>query len=58
MIDETLARYGLLPSDLLIEMTEGIFMDATPETAAVMEILRRAGIRLSIDDFGVGYSNL
>jgi diguanylate cyclase (GGDEF)-like protein/PAS domain S-box-containing protein len=58
LIDETLAQYGLRPSDVLIEMTEGIFMDATPETANVMEVLRRAGIRLSIDDFGVGYSNL
>jgi diguanylate cyclase (GGDEF)-like protein len=58
MIGGILARYGLLPGDLLIEMTESIFMDATSETAAVMDALRSAGIRLSIDDFGVGYSNL
>ncbi|GGH63788.1 hypothetical protein GCM10010975_29950 [Comamonas phosphati] len=58
VINETLARYGLLPNDLLIEMTESIFMDETLETSAVMEALRSAGIRLSIDDFGAGYSNL
>lgn len=58
IIDNTLRQYGLVPDDLLIEITESIFMDATPETAAVMAALRRLGIRLSIDDFGVGYSNL
>lgn len=58
VIDTTLKREGLAPGDLLIEITESIFMETTPDADAVMVALRELGVRLSIDDFGVGYSNL
>lgn len=49
---------ALAPSLLELEVTEGVIMQGTD---AVLETLRRLdgmGIRLSIDDFGIGYSSL
>ena len=49
---------GLGPSCLTLEVTEGTIM-ADPEHAhAVLGRLHDQGIRLSIDDFGMGYSSL
>ncbi|MFN8051595.1 MAG: EAL domain-containing protein [Acidimicrobiales bacterium] len=49
---------GLGPEVLTLEVTEGTIM-ADPEHAlAVLCRLHDAGIRLSIDDFGMGYSSL
>jgi EAL domain-containing protein (putative c-di-GMP-specific phosphodiesterase class I) len=48
-----------LPASLLeIEVTETAFMQASQETIAVLAALRELGVRIAIDDFGVGYSSL
>jgi len=53
-----LDRSGLGPEHLTLEVTEGTIM-ADPEHAlAVLGRLHEQGIRLSIDDFGMGYSSL
>jgi EAL domain-containing protein (putative c-di-GMP-specific phosphodiesterase class I) len=57
-IEAFLARYGVNPASLELEITETALI-AEPERAR--EILSRIsamGIRLSIDDFGTGYSSL
>lgn len=51
-----LAEIGLPPSSLVIEITEGLLMDARPEVAAKLLEFRDAGIQVSLDDFGTGYS--
>lgn len=43
---------------LEFEITEGIVMKMTTETAREFHRLRVLGARFSIDDFGTGYSNL
>ncbi|WP_420477006.1 bifunctional diguanylate cyclase/phosphodiesterase [Noviherbaspirillum sp. ST9] len=48
-----------LPPDLLeVELTEGILMEDTSQTAAILEKLHKMGVQISIDDFGTGYSSL
>ena len=48
-----------LPTGLLcFELIESQLMDDPSQALAVLEDLRRLGIRLSVDDFGVGYSSL
>jgi EAL domain-containing protein (putative c-di-GMP-specific phosphodiesterase class I) len=42
----------------VIEVTESIMVDATPELLAQFEGLRAMGMGLSVDDFGTGYSSL
>lgn len=57
-IEGFLARYGVNPARLELEITETALI-AEPERAR--EILGRIhamGVRLSIDDFGTGYSSL
>ncbi len=49
---------GLPPSQLELEITEGILMDDIEGAIEVMNQLRSNGISIAIDDFGTGYSSL
>jgi two-component system CheB/CheR fusion protein len=53
-----LAEYGLPPHLLELEITETIAMADFARTRERVDALRGAGITISIDDFGIGYSNL
>jgi len=44
--------------NLELEITEGVFLENTEKTAAVLKELKEAGIKLTLDDFGTGYSSL
>lgn len=57
-VDSILQETGLSPNLLELELTESIFMQHTESVAATMRKLKRLGVRLSIDDFGSGYSSL
>jgi diguanylate cyclase (GGDEF)-like protein/PAS domain S-box-containing protein len=43
---------------LVIEITEGLLMDASPDVTSKLLTFRNAGIQISMDDFGTGYSSL
>ncbi|MCW0210461.1 MAG: EAL domain-containing protein [Achromobacter sp.] len=58
MIEAILAEFGLAPADLMLEITEGVVLDATAGTLRTIAELHRLGVRLSMDDFGTGYSSL
>ena len=49
---------GLPPTRLEIEVTEGVFLDASPAAMSNLRALRARGIRIALDDFGTGYSSL
>jgi len=53
-----LARTGLPPQRLLIELTEGSLIEHPEQVRATLEQLRDAGIGAALDDFGTGYSSL
>jgi diguanylate cyclase (GGDEF)-like protein len=53
-----LARTGLEPRRLHIEITESVIIEDTPKALATLEALRALGVCLSLDDFGTGYSSL
>ncbi|MEQ4575913.1 MAG: bifunctional diguanylate cyclase/phosphodiesterase [Gammaproteobacteria bacterium] len=53
-----LERYGLDPRDLTIEVTESGAMRNPELSLAVLRRLASLGVRVSLDDFGVGYSSL
>lgn len=57
-IVRTLARHGLAPSALELELTETAAMEDEARSAALFAELRALGVGLSIDDFGSGYSSL
>ena len=56
-IAATLKETGLPPEDLELEITESVLMDVDSASQMLGE-LRRMGVRLSIDDFGTGFSSL
>jgi len=57
-VEEILAKTGLEPRWLELEITESMLMGDIAPIVARMEDLRRLGVSLSIDDFGTGYSSL
>lgn len=53
-----LQEAGLPGQCLVVEITEGLLLDAGSEVKAKLLELSRAGIEVALDDFGVGYSSL
>ncbi|UTI63307.1 bifunctional diguanylate cyclase/phosphodiesterase [Paraconexibacter antarcticus] len=53
-----LARHGLEPSYLTLEVTESSTMSDAEQIADVLTQLTETGVRISLDDFGTGYSSL
>ena len=57
-LQEIARRNAADPHNLWIEVTEQAVLSDTPELAQTMDRLRRAGYRLSLDDFGMGHTSL
>lgn len=55
---EQLDRSGFSPDRLEIEVTEGTAMEEDADVEANIRLLKNAGVRFAVDDFGIGYSNL
>jgi EAL domain-containing protein (putative c-di-GMP-specific phosphodiesterase class I) len=58
MIELVLARSGLAPEYLNLEITEGIALNNMEDAIEKLEKLKDLGITISLDDFGTGYSSL
>jgi diguanylate cyclase (GGDEF)-like protein/PAS domain S-box-containing protein len=57
-VQDALQATGLSPARLVIEITEGVMMDASPAAVTNANTLRAMGVSISMDDFGTGYSSL
>ena len=57
-IDTVLARHGVLHHRLTLEVTESCLGDDPERAKRCIEELRSRGVRIAIDDFGVGYSSM
>ena len=58
IVEEALSRSGLSPQFLELEITESIAMNNMEETVMMLSKLRNLGVRVSLDDFGTGFSSL
>ena len=51
-------RYGLLPEELHLEVTESAYTESPGQIIATVRRLREMGFVVELDDFGSGYSSL
>jgi diguanylate cyclase (GGDEF)-like protein/PAS domain S-box-containing protein len=58
VVQQAVAKAGLKPADLRVEITETALMDSPGEAAGVLRELRDFGAKVYLDDFGTGYSSL
>lgn len=58
VVTNALARHGLEPSGLILELTESVLLESGSSTLRQLTELRRAGVGIAIDDFGTGYASL
>jgi diguanylate cyclase (GGDEF)-like protein/PAS domain S-box-containing protein len=56
-VTETLAKWGLAPSDLEFDVTEATLAQLTWTQNEVLPKLRELGVKIAIDDFGSEYSS-
>jgi len=57
-VAEILARTGLDPVHLRLEITESVLVEESATALSSLEALNEIGVRLVLDDFGTGYSSL
>jgi len=58
VVASALRESGLPPHALCLEITESAIMEDPQAAHAVLQRLKALGVKLAIDDFGVGYSSL
>ncbi|MBT1871675.1 biofilm formation regulator HmsP [Enterobacter mori] len=55
---ELIHRYRIQTDTLILEVTESRRIDDPNEAVAILKPLRNAGVRIALDDFGMGYAGL
>jgi len=55
---ELLEQYGVLPEKITLEITEGVGMLGMGRARECLKVLSEFGCRVSLDDFGSGYSSI
>jgi EAL domain-containing protein (putative c-di-GMP-specific phosphodiesterase class I) len=54
---DSLRRHGIPPNRMTCEITESLAIEDTPATRGAFDRMRQAGLHVSIDDFGAGFSS-
>ena len=57
-IVDLVSRHGLLPDQVMLELTESSVVDCMGVALGVLARLRLKGLGLSIDDYGTGFSSM
>jgi diguanylate cyclase (GGDEF)-like protein len=58
MLKSTLEETGLDPARLELEITETVLIEKNEENLAVLHALKKLGVSIVLDDFGIGYSSM
>jgi diguanylate cyclase (GGDEF)-like protein/PAS domain S-box-containing protein len=58
LVHSILQETGLDPNRLELEITEGVLIEDFERSLALLRRLKALGVRISMDDFGSGYSSL
>jgi diguanylate cyclase (GGDEF)-like protein/PAS domain S-box-containing protein len=57
-VQSLLAEHSLPPANLMVEVTESVFITDMAHIIHMLGRLREIGVKVSLDDFGTGYSSL
>jgi diguanylate cyclase len=57
-VKNALKEYGVRPEQLMLELTESMFMQNSKDVNAAVADAASLGVGLSLDDFGTGFSSL
>lgn len=55
---QIISESDVLPTQIQLEITEGILMSQPQSAKETLDLCRKAGLKIAIDDFGTGYSSL
>jgi Amt family ammonium transporter len=58
LLQEKLTQYQIPPSRIKIEITEGMLLENIDLAISTMNQIKTLGFKLSLDDFGTGFSSL
>lgn len=58
LVERVLTSTGLSPRRLGLEITEGVLIEDPDAAVRTLVRLRAMGVRIHLDDFGIGYSSL
>lgn len=58
VVADALNASGMTSSSLVLEVTEGVFIDKNERVFNVLDTLDRIGVRIALDDYGTGFSSL
>jgi EAL domain-containing protein (putative c-di-GMP-specific phosphodiesterase class I) len=58
LVQTILRETGILPTQLELEITEGVLIENVDRATAMLQGLNQLGVRIALDDFGTGYSSL
>jgi diguanylate cyclase (GGDEF)-like protein len=58
MLRELIIRHAIDPKNFVLEITEGVLLEASDRVSAVLTAIRDMGFKTALDDFGTGYSSL
>lgn len=55
---QIISASDVVPTQIQLEITEGLLMSQPENAKQTLELCRKAGLKIAIDDFGTGYSSL
>ena len=58
IVKSTLAETGLPPRRLELEITETVLLEKNEENLAILHEIKKLGVSIVLDDFGIGYSSM
>ncbi len=58
VLDKSICKYGVLPNQIELEITETSFVNNVEEASRSVELFRNKGYSVALDDFGTGVSSL
>ena len=58
IVRRTVEETGIVPHNLTLEVTESLAINDMERMKEILSSIKQLGVRIALDDFGIGYSSL